>query len=86
MLGGDFTWSAQSNSWVTARLSGNQWQQVRADEARRFLVNSYRVLLTRAREGLILWVPEGDGSDHTRSPKLLDETAEFLRQCGAKPL
>jgi Uncharacterized conserved protein (DUF2075) len=80
--GGDLTWNDQSNSWMMARLSGTQWQKVRVEDAKRFLLNSYRVLLTRAREGLLLWVPEGDASDHTRTPGPLNDTAEFLKRCG----
>ena len=81
--GGDLTWSSDSESWVFAKLSGNQWQRARVESARRFLLNSYRVLFTRAREGFILWVPLGDAADHTRLPGPLDETALFLEKCGA---
>jgi hypothetical protein len=51
-----------------------------------FLANSYRVLLTRAREGLILWRPSGDESDPTRCPGLLDATVAFFTRCGAAPI
>ncbi len=81
--GGDLTWNTQSASWAFARLSGNQWQSARVESARRFLLNSYRVLFTRAREGFILWVPEGDPTEHTRPPAPMDRTAEFLERCGA---
>jgi DUF2075 family protein len=47
-----------------------------------FVVNKYRVLLTRAREGMVLFVPPGESDDATRSPEELDGTAEFLRACG----
>jgi DUF2075 family protein len=47
-----------------------------------FVVNKYRVLLTRAREGVVLFVPPGESDDATRSPEELDGTAEFLRACG----
>jgi Uncharacterized conserved protein (DUF2075) len=79
--GGDFTWNWQSDSWSFARLSGNQWQTARVESARRFLLNSYRVLLTRAREGFILWIPKGDSNDHTRPPGQMDQTADFLERC-----
>ena len=50
----------------------------------RFLLNSYRVLLTRAREGMVLWVPPGHQSDLTREPEALDNTAKYLESCGAR--
>ena len=64
--GGDLLWDDQLHAWSYARLSGINWQKVRVSSAQRFVENSYRVLLTRAREGLILWIPEGDDSDPTR--------------------
>src|SRR6185295_13704239 len=76
--GGDLLWSETAQSWAFSRLSGTAWQQVREPSARRFLSNSYRVLLTRAREGLILWIPNGVESDPTRSAGPLDTTANYL--------
>ncbi|MBJ6750999.1 DNA/RNA helicase domain-containing protein [Geomonas anaerohicana] len=67
--GGDMLWDAKIETWRYSRLSGTSWQQVREPKARHFLENSYRVLLTRAREGMILWVPVGDESDSTRPPR-----------------
>ncbi len=84
--GGDLLWSNSANAWALSRLSGTTWQQIQNQPARRFLKNSYRVLLTRAREGLILWVPRGDDSDPTRPSEPLDATARFLVRCGARPL
>jgi len=81
--GGDFLWSDAANSWIFSRLSGTAWQRVQVPGAKRFLTNSYRVLLTRAREGLILWIPQGAGSDPTRSPGPRDATANYLQRCGA---
>ncbi len=48
--------------------------------------NTYRVLLTRARLGVVLWVPLGDPGDSTRAPGAPNETAEMLRTAGARPL
>jgi hypothetical protein len=49
-------------------------------------VNRYRVLLTRAREGMVLWVPPGSAEDPTRGPELYDPIAEYLVACGVPPL
>ena len=81
--GGDLLWNEAARNWIYSRLSGSSWQRVRNRISQRFLANSYRVLLTRAREGLILWIPSGDEADPTRCPSILDTTAEFLARCGA---
>jgi hypothetical protein len=84
--GGDLLWSPSSDRWVPRRLSGPKWQMIQDESAQRLLRNSYRVLLTRAREGLVLWVPSGDPEDPTRAPGPLDATADFFLRCGARAL
>lgn len=84
--GGDLLWNEAARCWAFSRLLGTSWQRVRNRIAQRFLANSYRVLLTRAREGLVLWIPIGNESDPTRCPDLLDATAAFLTRCGAVPI
>ena len=81
--GGDLSWS--NDRWVTRRFAGTAWQMA-SGERRRFILNSYRVLLTRAREGVVIWVPRGDANDPTRDPISYDRTAEFLLACGATNL
>jgi hypothetical protein len=49
-------------------------------------MNKYRVLLTRARRGMVIWVPGGDVEDETRAIKDLNAIAEFLEAAGANPL
>ena len=83
--GGDFVWDKQSQRWRTLRLVGNRWKGVQGEKAIR-IQNKYRVLLTRAREGLVIWVPEGDSSDPTRDVASMDETAQYLVGCGAVQL
>jgi len=82
--GGDFL--RISDRWDLKHLRGTAWQGVGQDTARAYLVNSYRVLLTRARQGIVLFVPPGDDADLTRPPRPFDETAQFLASCGADPL
>jgi DUF2075 family protein len=81
--GGDLV--RKNNTWLHRQFRGNCWNKVNIDN-RRFITNSYRVLMTRGREGLMIWVPRGSKEDATRDPKALDETAEFLISCGAKPI
>lgn len=82
--GGDFLRSG--DSWSLKRLRGTVWQSVKDNSARAYLVNSYRVLLTRARQGIVVFVPTGNDIDLTRPKRPLDETAAFLASCGAKEL
>jgi hypothetical protein len=84
--GGDLVFAPPKNGWFFRRLSGNAWNKVRSAQVRRFIQNKYRVLLTRAREGLVIWVPQGDASDRTRKPQELKATADFLVAAGAQLL
>ena len=81
--GGDMLWDTSAQHWTYSRLSGSAWQRVRSATDQMFIANSYRVLLTRAREGMVLWVPEGSATDHTRDMAPLDSTAKYLLECGA---
>ena len=75
----------QKGGWCAFRMSGARWSKDTAPEIAR---NSYRVLLTRARKGMIMFVPPGDlgREDETRRPEDYDAIAEFLCACGARPL
>lgn len=63
---------------------GNRWTRVKGKRERRYAENKYRVLLTRAREAMIIWVPRGRDIDPTRSPAEADEIAEYLKLCGVQ--
>ena len=82
--GGDLIY--KDDRWVTRSLAGNKWNVVSDSAKRLFVLNSYRVLLSRAREGMVIWVPKGDGEDHTRSPDELDSAADCLLRAGAHSL
>jgi hypothetical protein len=84
--GGDLTWCAERQSWGCAALKGDRWVAVQNDVKRSRIYNRYRVLLTRARSGLIIWVPPGDSSDATRNIRQMDDTAEYLLSCDATRL
>ena len=71
-----------SEQWDHLAFKGTKWQQVKQAERKSYLINAYRVILTRARQGMILYIPEGDPNDPTRLPGFYDRTAEFLNQCG----
>lgn len=80
--GGDFTYDATAGGWAFRNFSGSRWGKVKNEIDRQYLLNTYRVLLTRARRGLVLWIPQGDISDETRLPSLFDSTADYLVRCG----
>jgi hypothetical protein len=84
--GGDFSYVAGKKAWICRQLKGNAWNAARSAVKRRQIQNKYRVLLTRAREGMVIWVPLGDSSDGTRKPQELDATADFLVAAGAQIL
>ncbi|MFK7791019.1 MAG: DUF2075 domain-containing protein [Phycisphaeraceae bacterium] len=68
--------------WEYWSFKGSRWQRTRKAERQTYLVNAYRVLLTRARQGMVIVVPDGNISDATRPPGFYDETYEYLRQIG----
>lgn len=82
--GADMRYS--NNSWEYKRFKGTKWQNVNNYQTRQYIMNKYRVLLTRAREGLIIWVPPGDSSDPTRKPEFYDGIATYLNLCGIQKL
>jgi DUF2075 family protein len=81
---GDFHHSG--NHWISQAFKGTKWQSVKDESRRLYLRNTYRVILTRARQGMILFVPKSDGTDPTRPPSFYDGTFEFLRLCGIPTL
>jgi hypothetical protein len=86
--GGDCVWN-ESRGWQLRKLlSGpnNRWVSIKNPDRRKFRENAYRVLLTRARQGMIIFVPKGSRADSTNAPEEFDSTANFLCECGATPL
>jgi hypothetical protein len=71
-----------SKGWEYHCFRGTRWQMIRSEERKRFLKNAYRVLLTRARQGMIIFIPEGNEIDHTRRREYYDGTYEYLRNIG----
>lgn len=84
--GFDFTWSNKENSWTYRKSRGNGWQNVHKEDVKQFLKNRYRVLLTRFRHGMVIWVPEGDDKDRTRPKKMIDDTYDLLKNFGLNEL
>lgn len=74
------------SEWNYQNFKGSKWQNINQDSAKNYLLNSYRVLLTRARQGMIIYVPEVDGIDVTRPKEFYDKTFEYLKNCGLTTL
>jgi Schlafen group 3, DNA/RNA helicase domain len=72
--------------WQARSFAGTCWQVMHREAAIAYQVNTYRVLLTRARYQTVIWVPLGDPDDATRAPAEFDVVARFLGACGARPL
>lgn len=72
--------------WQHWNFKGNTWQRILASERQAFLRNAYRVLLTRARQGMVIVVPEGSPSDPSRLPAYYEGTFEYLTGIGVEVL
>ena len=81
---GDLRYS--SNGWQTYSFKGNKWQNINSLERKKYLLNAYRVLLTRARQGMVIVIPEGNNEDYTRKKEYFDGTYNYLRTIGLKIL
>ncbi|KAF0132191.1 MAG: hypothetical protein FD155_715 [Bacteroidetes bacterium] len=77
---------SNSKGWSTYSFRGNKWQNINKAERQQYLINAYRVLLTRARQGMVIFVPTGDTEDHTRLPAFYDETYRYLLSTGIQVL
>lgn len=77
---GDFRFT--NSGWEHYSFVGSKWHNIKKEERKTYLKNAYRVLLTRARQGMIIVVPNGDINDPTRHPKYYQDTFEFLSKIG----
>jgi hypothetical protein len=75
-------------SWQHFQLrSGTKWQKINKSINQEYQINAYRVLLTRARQGMVIVVPKGDNGvppDETRKPEWYDEIYDYLKAIGLK--
>mgnify|MGYP003636888675 CR=1 FL=1 len=80
------TWDADlranPSGWGYHDFRGDRWTNVKKAENQSYLKNAYRVLLTRARQGMVIFVPPGDHADPTREPSVYDATYDYLRSLG----
>lgn len=75
-----------NGEWTYNNFSGNKWQTMHNADKILYLKNAYRVLLTRARQGMIIFVPKGSDTDHTRAREYYDGTYNYLKGIGLQEL
>ena len=73
-------------AWQNFEFKGNKWMNIRAEERKAYQINAYRVLLTRARQGMVICVPEGNPKDATRLPVFYDGIYQYLKQSGIEDI
>lgn len=82
----DADFRMENNNWAFYNFKGTKWQNINDRYRLVYLANAYRVLLTRARQGMVIFVPNGDDNDHTRPCKFYDGTYDFLKICGIQEI
>ena len=84
------TWDADlrfgGSGWDYLSFRGRRWEAVKKPARRQYLLNAYRVLLTRARQGMVICVPRGEPSDPTRDAAYYDSTFNYLAGIGIPTL
>jgi len=82
----DADYRFEEGRWAYYGFVGNRWNNVASAEKRLYLKNAYRVLLTRARQGMAVFVPVGSDNDITRNRRFYDGTYEYLRALGVEEI
>ena len=72
--------------WAHHSFVGDRWNRILKEHNQRYLLNAYRVLLTRARQGTVIVVPQGEATDPTRAPSFYDPIYRYLRDVGVPDL
>jgi Uncharacterized conserved protein (DUF2075) len=84
------TWDADlrfaGSGWTFHDFRGNRWQNIKNGDNKSYLRNAYRVLLTRARQGMVIFIPQGEPADPTRSPEYYDTTFNYFTELGVPTL
>lgn len=80
------TWDADfrynPTGWEHKSFMGDKWKKINTEARKKYQKNAYRVLLTRARQGMVIVVPQGDKQDPTRDPSFYDSTFNYLQLIG----
>lgn len=68
------------------KFSGDKWKNINNKNDKKYLLNAYRVLLTRARQGMVIFIPKGSNEDNTRPQEFYDGIHDYLVECGIDSL
>lgn len=68
------------------KFRGTKWNHVNQEQRKRYLKNAYRVLLTRARQGLIIFIPQGADDDSSRNTEYYNGTYQYLKSTGIEEI
>ena len=82
----DMRYDTSSSTWKQYSFRGSKWMNINDEKIRKYQINAYRVILTRARRGMVIYVPKGSPDDHTRSPKFYDGTYQYFKQLGIQEI
>lgn len=86
----DLRLNKEQTAWQHHQLrSGTKWQNINKPINQQYQINAYRVLLTRARQGMVIVVPNGDDGvppDETRKPEWYDGIYNYLKEIGIKEI
>ena len=84
------TWDADfrygKHAWEHRSFVGEKWNFIKKPDRQAYQKNAYRVLLTRARQGMVIVVPNGDSGDPTRKAEYYDPTFNYLKRIGFETL
>ena len=86
IVGWDADYRYENGHFECYRPCGSKWQTINKEDNRRYLKNAYRVLLTRSREGFVIFIPKGDNSDQTRLCKYYDGLWSYLKEIGIEEI
>lgn len=82
LLAWDADFRFTNNTWTYYIFRGTKWNKINSKEKQLYLKNAYRVLLTRARQGMVIFIPTGDNSDLTRQQEYYDGTYNYFLSLG----
>ncbi|MCL1042688.1 DUF2075 domain-containing protein [Shewanella marisflavi] len=86
LVGWDADYRHNGSKFEHWKFKGTKWQHRNKDEDKRYLENAYRVLLTRARQGMVVFIPEGSDIDSTRKKSFYLHTYQYLLDCGFRTI
>lgn len=76
----------KDGEWKYQNFKGSKWMNINQDITKEYLKNTYRVLLTRARQGMVIFIPNGSELDHTRPKEFYNGTWDYMKQIGIEEL